>query len=204
MTVWRWQRDLVPGTPNANMAADARLLSEVLEGASPVFRIYTWDCPCVTVGRLQDEASVRSVFPDLPLVRRPTGGLAVRHGADITLTVAACLSDLPPAAGTRVLSTYQLIAGCLADAFCALEVPAGFRQGRERTGGRVDCFASAAGCDLVNSLTGAKLAGCAQRRQRSALLQQMSVPLSGIPDLTLFLHHVRQSATKRLGAEWQS
>ena len=68
------------------MATDAALLRELRDDAQalPIVRVYGWDRPCVSLGRLQDEQAVRAAFPDLPLVRRPTGGRAVRHGDDLT------------------------------------------------------------------------------------------------------------------------
>ncbi len=167
------------------MAADAALLQEAQsrEDAVPTVRVYTWDGPCVSIGRLQDEAAVRAAFPSLPLVRRPTGGRAVRHGDDLCVTVAARLSCLPPRSQASVLATHRLFAGALVEAFCALGTPAEFGGETQKCGqgGNVDCFAVACRCDIVDACTGRKLAGCAQRRAGGAVLQQMSIPWAHLP-----------------------
>ena len=41
----------------------------------------------VSFGRLQDEDSVRAALSRPAIVRRPTGGRAVRHGDDLTVSV---------------------------------------------------------------------------------------------------------------------
>jgi lipoate-protein ligase A len=201
MTRWRWRQDPSPGTPDENMAIDLGLLHEMLTDpeALPIVRVYSWDRPCVSIGRFQSEDKVRAVYPGLPLVRRPTGGRAVRHGDDLTLSIAARLRDLPPGTGTGVLATYGVMAGALQDAFCALGISAQFGAARDRQTAAVDCFAQAARCDIVDSVTGRKLAGCAQRRAGTALIQQMSIPDAGIPDLALYLSAFRDSITRRFG-----
>ena len=125
---WRWSQEAGPGTPDENMATDAALLREMQDvgGALPIVRVYGWDRPCVTIGRLQDEAAVRAAYPNLPLVRRPTGGRAVLHGDDLTISIAARLADLPPGDGLGVLATYRLLAGGLLDTFRALGTDAAF------------------------------------------------------------------------------
>ena len=119
MAQWRWRQETEPGTPDGNMAADAALLRELRDDPDtlPIVRVYAWDRPCVSIGRLQDEAAVRAAFPGLPLVRRPTGGRAVRHGDDLTVSVAARLSDLPLDGGARrsadVPPHRRRLGGCL-------------------------------------------------------------------------------------------
>lgn len=189
------------------MAADAALLYEVRDHPDvlPIVRVYGWDRPCVTLGRLQDEATVQAAFPNLPLVRRPTGGRAVRHGDDLTVSVAARLGDLPLMGETGVLAAYRLIAGGVVDAFHALGVAAQFGAARERSlGGLVDCFGAASRCDIVDRGSGRKLAGCAQRREAGALLQQMSIPWEGIDERAAFVVALRAGLTARLAVDaWE-
>ena len=199
--MWRWQQEAEPGTPEANMATDAALLREVRDCADvlPIVRLYGWDRPCVTLGRLQDEALARATYPNLSLIRRPTGGRAVRHGGDLTVSVAARLCDLPHTEGTGVSASYRLITGGLAEAFHALGVPAEFGtvQGRSLTH-PVDCFSMTSRCDLVDQRNGRKLAGCAQRREGGALLQQMSIPWANVPKRDAFVEALQASLTVRL------
>ena len=204
---WRWRQTPGRGRPGGNMAADAALLREVRDDAQalPIVRVYTWDRPCVSLGRLQDEAAVRAAYPGLPLVRRPTGGRAVRHGDDLCVTVAVQQSDLPLDGAKGVAATYRLIAFALIDAFGLCGTPAAFGQapGPGRVSA-VGCFAAAARCDVVDGRTGRKLAGCAQRREGEALLQQMSIPLADLSGPAAFLVALRGCLAAQLGvAAWR-
>ena len=180
------------------MAADAALLAELARQAGPpAVRVYTWDRPSVSFGRLQPEAPVRALYPDLPLVRRPTGGRAVLHGNDLTISVAVRLESLP-ADSRSVLASHHLLMGSVLRALQALGLEAcfgGCALGSQN--GIVNCFELSAACDLIDSRTGKKLVGSAQRRENDALLQQMSLPLGLLCDRELFLqslhHEFRQT-----------
>ena len=171
------------------MAADAALLAELAEQPGPpAVRVYTWDRLSVSIGRLQHEAPVRALYPDLPLVRRPTGGRAVLHGGDLTVTVAVRLEHLPEDSRS-VLSSHHLLMGNVLRALSALGLEAcfgGCALGKQN--GIINCFELSAACDLIDSRTGKKLVGSAQRRENAALLQQMSLPLGILSDRNLFLH----------------
>ncbi len=201
-----WREEQTPGTPDANMAADTLLFEAVRDGAAlcPVVRVYAWDRPCVSFGRLQNEITVRAAYPNLPLVRRPTGGLAVRHGEDLTITVVTRTEWLPSAHSQGVLASYRQIMDGLLLALDALGVPArlgGAACARQRKS--VDCFASIAGCDATALSTGRKLIGSAQRRDRGAILQQMSIPRANMPDPDQLARHIRQGLKHSLGVdEW--
>jgi lipoate-protein ligase A len=180
-----WRHDRVPGTPEHNMTLDEALLLAAQDGsgASPLVRVYTWDRNCVSIGRLQDETAAQVAYPDLHLIRRPTGGRAVRHGDDLCISVIARLADLPLSASVGVAATHQLLAGALVAAFCTLGVPAELGRASPKRGqtAHVDCFAVACRCDVIHGRTGQKLAGCAQRRVDGAVLQQISIPRANLP-----------------------
>ncbi len=186
------------------MAADAAFLSAISEGRRdiPVVRLYQWDRPSVSIGRLQQEESVRRLYPDLPCVRRPTGGRAVVHGRDLTIAVAARVSWLPGDSGKTVLSSYHLVMAGLVAALA--EAGQKVRFGTEIVcgiGGSINCFDSIAGCDLVDAYTGRKLVGSAQRREGDAFLQQMSLPLSLVPDMGAFTHSLQRGIGDALYVE---
>lgn len=171
------------------MAADAALLADIAEGHQglPVVRVYQWDRSSVSIGRLQPEEPVQRLYPDLPCVRRPTGGRAVLHGQDLTVTVATRTDWLPNDAGRTVLMSYRLLMAGLVTTL--EEVGHAVCFGREKLrGGRgsINCFDLAAGCDLIDARDGRKLVGSAQRREGDALLQQMSLPLALLPDQRAF------------------
>lgn len=200
----QWQEERLPGSPWHNMAVDAALLSEMREGRPglPVVRLYQWDRRSVSIGRLQPEEPVHRLYPDLPCVRRPTGGRAVLHGEDLTITVAARIDRLPGDAGRTILASYRLL---MAGVVAALtEAGHETRFGTERARGSkasIHCFDVAAGCDLIDARSGRKLVGSAQRREGEALLQQMSLPLALLPDLTAFTPSLRRGFADALHVE---
>lgn len=190
----QWREDHSPGSPEHNMAVDVALLSSISEGQQdvPVVRLYQWDRPSVSIGRLQPEEPVRRLYPALPCIRRPTGGRAVLHGQDLTVSVVARTGWLPGESGKTVLSSYRLLMAGLVTALADAGQEARF--GTELAcgiSGSINCFDSVAGCDLVDARTGRKLVGSAQRRAGDAFLQQMSLPLSLVPDLGTFTHSLQ-------------
>jgi lipoate-protein ligase A len=204
---WRWREDTTPGDPWTNMVTDQALFDAVRGGAAllPTVRIYRWDRRSVSVGRLQNWTSVERAFPGVPAVRRPTGGRAVIHGQDLTVSVVMRSEWLPETGG--ILSSYRQIARGLMDAFSAVGVTACLGS-PARLGNQhdiIDCFAVSAGCDLVEEGTGRKLVGSAQRREGGALLQQMSIPALVLPDERVFITHLKSGLGRSLGvSEWLS
>ena len=185
----RWLLDEVPGSPEHNMAADAALLAAQAGNGNepPTVRVYTWDRQAVSIGRLQREGPVRALYPELPIVRRPTGGRAAVHGKDLTIAVAVRLDRLPPESRS-VLSSHHVLMGAVQSALGAAGVESCF--GGCAIGSQssiVNCFELSAACDLIDSHTGTKIVGSAQRREGEALLQQMSLPLCFLTDQDLFL-----------------
>ena len=205
---WRWQEDKSPGTPWANMARDEELLEELIGDteALPIVHVYRWDRPSVSIGRLQDEHSVIMAYSDRTAVRRPTGGLAVAHGEDITISVVVRDGELPSTQVRGVLSSYRLIVEAVVQAFGHVGIPAALgRSGRSRShSDTVDCFAHAARCDVVME-SGRKLAGCAQRRKQGVILQQMSIPCSSLWDEHEFVEAFKVGLSRNLGVSvWLS
>ncbi len=177
------------------MATDALLLTTLAESctATPAVRAYTWNKPAVSIGRLQNEAAVRALYPNLPLVRRPTGGRAVLHGDDLTISVAVRL-DWFPLERRSVTGSHQLLVDPvrIALASSGLNVCYGGCPIRDQKN-IVNCFDLAASCDLIESHSGKKLVGSAQRRENNALLQQMSLSLALLPNRAAFLWHLRKA-----------
>ena len=204
---WRWREDREPGDPVANMAVDLALLEELeqSEFAKPIVRVYRWDRPAVSIGRLQSEDLVRKAFPGAEIVRRPTGGRAVCHGADLTFSVAARDTDLPDVGDHGVMSSYRQIVAGLISAFRAVDVSAqlGAGERENKSQDTVDCFASVARCDVINAQTGHKLMGCAQRRRGGVILQQMSIPNSMLSDQNRFVAAAKEGFAAALGVgQW--
>jgi lipoate-protein ligase A len=184
-SVWRWIDEAEPRDDAlANMALDAAMAESVRDGLMPPsIRLYSWRRPIVTVGRLQDFDDARRTFGDTPLVRRQTGGKAVLHDGDLTVSVAAPEANLVwPGSPRGVLASYRVIVSGITAALegAGIVVSAGSDRRTERSS-EPNCFSISARCDLQDALTKAKLLGSAQLRQRGIILQQMSLrPLVGV------------------------
>lgn len=141
----------------------------------PVVRIYSWSAPAVTYGRLQELKPVQDKYPGIECVRRPTGGKAVLHGSDLTMSVIA-LNEHLAEGETSVRRAYT---GIVESVRRALTATGTFTQpgtSNRTSSHSVGCFESAAECDLVETKSGLKLVGCAQRRTKCGSIIQVSIP----------------------------
>lgn len=201
--LWQWTRELDPADARTNMAIDEGVFLDMCAGKRkvPVVRLYTWDQPAVTVGRLQNWDEVVLQYPDTLLIRRPTGGRAVVHGRDLTVTVVTNQAWLPNSGDRSVMASYRMITGAVILALNRIGVPAGLGDPRPRAGAAktVDCFASSAPCDIVHPRTGKKLLGAAQRRDKGIILQQMSIPFEGVPDMERLHVSLKDAFEQELG-----
>jgi lipoate-protein ligase A len=175
---WRLIDDLGASRDAAGqMAADLACLDEVAAGADPVLRFYAWSPPALSLGRFQPDADVdRARCADLgvEVVRRPTGGKALLHGADLTYAVALAR---PPGPEGHVDAVYRTIAAGLVAGLAELGVSA--TVGEERGPAGPVCFAAAQGADL--RVGDRKLCGSAQVQRGDAVLQHGSVLLDRLP-----------------------
>lgn len=174
---WHLLHDTTPRPGWSNMARDAALLD--LAGRGDAFlRLYTWQPGCLSFGRHEpalrryDRAAIAA--QGLDTVRRPTGGRAVWHEAELTYAVAA-----PIAALGALREAYASIHQMLADALASFGLGATLAEDRRAAAG-LDagaCFAAPVGGEVL--LDGAKAVGSAQVRQGTALLQHGSILLGG-------------------------
>jgi lipoate-protein ligase A len=171
---WRVFRD-EPASGARNMAVDHALADCVAEGEA-VLRLYQWERPTLSLGRNEPAAiypieAIRSKGMDV--VRRPTGGRAVLHDAELTYAVVAPITTWAPRAA------YRAINEALAAALRSLGAPVGVSEGSVRALGphAGPCFRSPAAGEVVAA--GRKLVGSAQARIGEALLQHGSILLGG-------------------------
>lgn len=173
-----------------NMALDEAILRAVGEGASPpTVRLYLWSHPCVSLGYFQGPAGSCIDLREcrrrgVEVVRRPTGGAAILHDAEVTYSV--CVSeDLVPA--KDIGGSYAWICGAICRGLRLLGVDARLADGSEPAAGRPGphartevCFARGSRYDVVACAGRGwrKLVGSAQRRLGGALMQHGSVLLS--------------------------
>ncbi len=170
-----------------NMARDEAILETCTErDATPVFRLYTWSPPTISLGYFQDYAEYENLAPPagkLAVVRRTTGGGAILH--DLEVTYSLIMPVTHPLVAGRPNHLYTL-------AHEAVIVAIGHgvqMRGSDSSAcdasaqrGPFFCFARRHGLDVVvddpNCPCGiAKIAGSAQRRTKTAILQHGSIML---------------------------
>ncbi|HTP66218.1 MAG TPA: lipoate--protein ligase family protein [Geobacteraceae bacterium] len=182
MTVWRFiDSGALDGA--MNMAVDEALLRCFDPRSSlPVFRIYGWEPPALSLGRFQKGHDVldrkRCDLSGVPVVRRITGGGTIYHADELTYSLVCAPRHVPPAASIkesfRVLTSFliRFYTGLGLDARYAVEhFPSGTGFG-ERT---AFCFAGKESYDII--VSGRKIGGNAQRRLRDIIFQHGSIPM---------------------------
>jgi len=171
---WRLIDDLAtPVDAAGQMAADVALLEDVGRGAMPALRLYRWARPALSLGHFQSAVDVDHAACTrlgVEVVRRPTGGKALLHGADLTYAV---VFPRPSGLDGGVDSIHDLIAAALIAGLGHLGVDATLAR-HDGPGGPV-CFVGQQGADLRVGTR--KLCGSAQVRRAGAVLQHGSILL---------------------------
>lgn len=186
MNYWR----LLPheaGDAAWNMAVDEAVLQSLLEQTQPpTLRVYQWSKPSVSLGRFQRAERVVDLSAchrrGVPVVQRLTGGKAVLHGHDITLSVVAPLDVFAPA--RQVIDVHLFLINVLAAAFRELGVetcPVHRVNVAALRGTHSNCFEHVLPGDLATP-EGVKLAGGAQYRRADVVLEQISIPCAQLPE----------------------
>ncbi len=163
-----------------NMARDEALLAQVGERASPpTLRLYQWDPPTVSLGYFQHYAEYESLPPpagELAVVRRQTGGGAILHDLELTYSLALPLDHPLLAKGPNNLYevAHDAIIACLAELGIESD-RCGVTDDSGAAKGPFFCFARRHCYDLL--IGEDKLAGSAQRRTKTAVLQHGSIIL---------------------------
>jgi lipoate-protein ligase A len=183
---------------HANMARDRENLARAEQGGIHA-RVYTWDGPWVSLGRFQKPE--RALKSDIDHVLRPTGGKAVLHGHDVTVSIAADLGALGIEGSRRVATVYRAVVGPLVQALNASGIEAILAERTthvRNTGHTADCFAHVSPNDVVDPETGEKVCGCALRVTERAVLLQASIPVAPpLIDLGLVFDNPHVPATER-------
>lgn len=166
--------DATPHDAALNMALDEAMLHHTRQ---PWMRVYHWAHPSLSIGFSQGLHLVPQDKASWPLVRRWTGGGVVVHNGDWTYTLGS-----PP--GTilyeeRAVETYRLIHQAMIDALDEAGLPGGTLQPEHTSDGMGVCFIEPAKFDVV--WRDHKIAGAAQRRNRTGFLHQGSVQHVPIP-----------------------
>ena len=174
----RWTL-LVEETPHPgwyNMAVDQALLDLSAAHGEGFLRCYRWKPHCLSFGRHEparrryDESRIRQ--DDIDVVRRPTGGRAVWHAGELTYAVAA-----PTGVFGSLQTAYLHIHDTVRAALASLGVQAALAEPPARQAGLGSgaCFSQPVGGEVM--VSGRKVVGSAQIRQRGAFLQHGSILL---------------------------
>jgi lipoate-protein ligase A len=153
------------------MAVDQALAESVWAGRRPpTLRIYGGHAPGLTIGRLQRPGALPA-----PAVRRWTGGRAVFHQHEVTLSLA--LPAGHPLIAPSVPATYRNVTAPILAALAALGLPARVPGPRPQTRApeRFACFSGPTAAEP--EIGGRKVAAVAQRIGPGGLLVQASIPL---------------------------
>ncbi len=170
-----WLDDL-PRPGFLNMAIDCALLALAESDGAGFLRVYRWAPACISFGRHEpaarryDRDRIEALGVDT--VRRPTGGRAVWHDAELTYALAA-----PTGAMGDLRESSDRIHMLLCDALALLGIE-GVRApapARAAAPGAGPCFGHSAGGEVL--VGGRKVAGSAQLRTHTALLQHGSLLL---------------------------
>lgn len=186
-----------------NMAVDEMMLETVAVSGVPILRFYAWAEPTLSLGYFQALEDRQSHVASLqcPIVRRSTGGGAILHDHEITYSIALPLVDRWSSAATALYDTFH--AGLVA-ALAQLDISATLcPQTLHTLQPEFLCFQRRAKGDVL--VAGHKVAGSAQRRRATAMLQHGSVILSRskqAPEVLGLQLTDREIAVDQLLASW--
>ena len=185
MIKWTYIDD-PPNSGEYNMNKDADILAKYLtEQDKPVFRIYQWDSPTISLGRFQnaeDALYLDACRADgVAFVQRMTGGGAIYHTPN-EITYSLACHDSFIGDKLSVKETYKVLCGFILEFYRRLGFEANFAldiipPGTEILGMKSNlCFAAKEEYDIV--INGHKIGGNAQKRVKHVIFQHGSIPLT--------------------------
>lgn len=190
---------------NVNMAIDEMLYRSLLNVSDrnvSYLRFYGFDAVSYTVGVCQQvkrDESLNSIYASgAALVRRITGGGAVKHDCDLTYSVVTSIQN--DTVFSDAATSYRAIHTLISDALSDLGVNARLSEKDDKSFmGTKQCFKSPVLNDIM--ITDSKVAGAAQKRSNGVLLHQGSIDLKEINELCPGLvdgEKLKEAIVKRL------
>ncbi len=163
-----------------NMSVDRALFENYKKGDLPVFRVYGWRPPAISLGRFQNPAKFlnmeKCAEKGISVVRRITGGGAIFHDQELTYSFV-CGDDIFQ--GLSVKESYKEINRFLTVSYRELGIDASYHLDLAESFSATRssfCFAGREPYDIVAN--GLKIGGNAQRRAHGKIFQHGSIPLS--------------------------
>ncbi len=172
-----------PSDARHNMAVDeALMLGQGRPESIPTLRFYTWSENALSIGYFQSvdefDKPGRDGAKPSSVVRRLTGGGVVRHGHDLTFSLAVTMPhpQIPSGVKDSYLRINEAVRIGLKKIYPALDYAdcRDVKSMRERQKDRV-CFEKPDCHDLL--LSGKKILGASQRRIGNKFLHQSSLTL---------------------------
>ncbi len=182
---------------HANMQRDIELLDSADKFDTAFCRLYTWDGTWVSLGKFQNPNVDLKQPSKTRFVIRPTGGKAVLHGHDLTVSIAVSLNLLEENS-RNVKSIYRSLINPIVKGLTNCGIQADLAENTIFAKAKAsvsDCFKHISVNDVVDLKTGRKLVGCALKVTKTAALAQCSIPISlpKIDPANIFHHsHVPQ------------
>jgi len=180
MAEWYFIEDKEPLSPEKNMAVDEYLFNRCHNRNLGFFRIYSWDRPSFSIGVSQKvEKAVALEYireKGYGFVRRITGGKTVLHDHEITYSVVS--SEDTFFRDNDLYKSYALIAEIILQTLVRSGLNATLSDGSPGLLSRSSnpCFSFPTPNEI--EVGGKKIVGSAQKRDKQALLQHGSMPLS--------------------------
>jgi lipoate-protein ligase A len=177
-------------TATGNMAIDATLLEFGRSTEQVTWRTYGWTEPAITFGYSQGYDRVCASMPGFSgvWVRRMTGGGIVDHRND--LTYALTIPPGHPEYSCRAPDLYRRLHMLIANVLMESGIPADLAPcpgdcGKPAPSVPADfCFHAAEPYDVIQPVSGAKIAGAAMKRNHEGVLIQGSLNrdlMGGLP-----------------------
>ena len=185
MAGWFLLLEKEPLSAAENMARDEYLFNRCHEKKMGLFRLYSWKTPSFSFGVSQKITKAIDVDfinnNNCSYVRRITGGKTVLHDHEITYAVIS--SEDIFYKDNDLHRSYMLISTVLMNAFSTLGLNAYLSAGSPSHLSKSNnpCFFFPTPNEL--EIQGEKIVGSAQKRNKQALLQHGSIPISMNYDL---------------------
>ncbi|MBM3243603.1 MAG: lipoate--protein ligase family protein [Candidatus Omnitrophica bacterium] len=172
-----------PASAAYNMALDEKIFWRYLKDKIPVLRIYSWQAPSFTYGVSQKnpgkEINLTQCAEDkVYLAKRMTGGGVLFHNDEITYSFVLSKEDIGE--DKNIFVSYRNTCAFLVSFYKSLGLNPSFALEAddfdENSTTHPLCCASREKYDIL--INGRKIGGNAQKRNREAIFQHGSIPLS--------------------------
>lgn len=189
-------------SPPLNMAIDEAIFKLAVQNkVPPTLRLYTWNPPALSIGYFQKTESPlmkEYLRKGYPLVRRPTGGLAVLHEDEMSYSMTGVMArDGFP---SNVRDSYRKAHESISKALLSLGFETRLSQEQKPGIDNAFCSASWLPYDIILEHK-SKIGGSAQRKSGNVLLQHGSISLPGELDRNYLRAKVAENFGKVLGIE---